>query len=76
MQVATIIPVVGTGEVPVNGESGYVTVDMIKRRVPDYMERLWFVSGPPPMVQGVKKSLRSLGVPRRQIIEDFFPGLA
>jgi glycine betaine catabolism B len=73
---ATLIPIVGTGEVPVGGESGYITGDMIHSRVPDFADRVWYVSGPPMMVHATKKALRTLKVKKRNIHCDFFPGLA
>jgi ferredoxin-NADP reductase len=57
-------------------ETGFLTADILKRRCPDFLERTWYVSGPPPMVNATVKILRSLGVPKKQIVEDFFPGLA
>jgi len=56
------------------GEVGIVDAAMIKRQIPDYAERLFYISGPPPMVEGIAKTLRSLGVHRRNIKTDFFPG--
>ncbi len=57
-------------------ESGYFSTDIVKRQAPDYLERYWYVSGPPVMVDVAVKTLRGLGVSRRQIKKDFFPGLA
>ena len=57
-------------------ENGYLTEEMIKCHTPDYAERTWYLSGPPGMVNAYKKLLRGLGVPRRNIVTDFFPGLA
>ncbi len=53
---------------------GYVTEDMI-REVSDYHERAFYISGPDGMVRTYKKLLVSLGIPRRIIKTDFFPGL-
>ncbi len=75
-RVARIIPVVKEGVAPPGGELGYVSADIISRRVPDYKERYWYVSGPPPMVTATTRALRSLGVPGSHIKTDFFPGLA
>ncbi len=57
-------------------EYGYLTTEIIKRHSPDYLERIWYLSGPPGMVNAYSVLLRELGVPRRQIKRDFFPGLA
>jgi ferredoxin-NADP reductase/Na+-transporting NADH:ubiquinone oxidoreductase subunit NqrB len=58
------------------GETGMVSAEMIKCHLPDYRERLFYVSGPPQMVNAVRAALRQLGVNRRQIKTDFFPGYA
>ena len=47
----------------------------IKTDVPDYQERLFYISGPHGMVTAFLKTLRELGVPSRHIKIDFFPGL-
>ena len=57
-------------------EFGYFSADIIKRNTPDYAERFWYISGPPPMVHAAVKALRSLGIKRQHIKKDFFPGLA
>ncbi len=55
---------------------GLVDAHMIAGRVPDYLERIFYVSGPQAMVSATRKVLRELGVPRHRIRTDFFPGLA
>lgn len=57
-------------------EHGYLTEDIIKKHTPDYRERLWYLSGPPGMVYAYTALLRGAGVPKRNIVRDFFPGLA
>lgn len=71
-----VIPVIAKEVVAAPLESGYVTQEVLARRVPDYRERHWYLSGPPPMVNAYTKLLREVGVPRSQIVRDFFPGLA
>lgn len=56
-------------------ETGFLTAELIKKHAPDYLERRWYLSGPPGMVDAYAKLLRELGVPRREIKKDFFPGL-
>jgi ferredoxin-NADP reductase/Na+-translocating ferredoxin:NAD+ oxidoreductase RnfD subunit len=68
------VPVVAKEEVNEPHEKGYVTADMIKRRTPDYLERTWYISGPPGMVNAYKKPLRDMGVKGSRIKTDFFPG--
>ncbi|MFN3187971.1 MAG: hypothetical protein ACK42D_00275 [Candidatus Paceibacteria bacterium] len=62
-----------TGEVV---EQGYIDEGMLVRQVPDYLERIWYISGPPRMVDAYTTMLSKAGVPRKNIIRDFFPGLA
>ncbi|MBY0537999.1 hypothetical protein K2P47_01220 [Patescibacteria group bacterium] len=57
-------------------ETGYFSADIVKRHLSDYAERVWYISGPPPMVRSAESVLRSLGVLRKNIKKDFFPGLA
>jgi ferredoxin-NADP reductase/Na+-translocating ferredoxin:NAD+ oxidoreductase RnfD subunit len=57
-------------------ETGYLNQEIIKRQAPDYSSRFWYLSGPPGMVNAYKKVLQEMGVQRRQIRCDFFPGLA
>ncbi len=58
------------------GKVGFITPDMLKELVPDYSERVFFISGPDAMVTNYKKLLRSLGVSRKNIKTDYFPGFA
>ncbi len=55
---------------------GSLDTEHIKREVPDYAERLFYISGPPGMVDAMKRALIGLGVSRFSIKTDFFPGLA
>ncbi|HVO28950.1 MAG TPA: RnfABCDGE type electron transport complex subunit D [Candidatus Paceibacterota bacterium] len=50
-------------------DAGFVT-----REVPDYRDRRFYISGTHGMVEAFKKTLAELGVPRRQVKTDFFPG--
>jgi len=54
--------------------SGTLTSEVLKELVPDLQERTAFISGPSGMVDGVKHTLRSLGVHRRDIKTDHFSG--
>lgn len=51
-----------------------ITKDALVREVPDYKERMFYLSGPHGMVIAFEKTLKELGVPRSQIKVDFFPG--
>ena len=57
-------------------EHGFLTEDIIRRHTPDFLERTWYISGPPGMVNAYTKLLLAMDIPRRRIKRDFFPGLA
>ena len=57
------------------GSKGRINVDFITNNVPDCMERKWFVSGPPEMVDTIDKILtKEICVPLEVIREEFFIG--
>lgn len=53
---------------------GYIDENMIKQKVPDWKERLFFVSGPEPMVLAFEKILYGMGLSKSQVKRDYFPG--
>ena len=57
-----------------NGEVGRITSEIIKKHVPDFAERTFYLSGPNSMVEGYKRLLSGMGVKRSQIVTDYFPG--
>lgn len=57
------------------GEVGRIDTELIQRQVPDYRERLFYVSGSPLLVQRVQRALYDLGVKPEQIRTDAFSGL-
>jgi ferredoxin-NADP reductase/Na+-translocating ferredoxin:NAD+ oxidoreductase RnfD subunit len=64
--------------VPANwgGKTGYVSARMMTSEVPDYQERLFYISGSQSMVTAVQDVLLGLGVARSRIKTDYFPGYA
>lgn len=58
------------------GERGYVSEGMLKKYVPNYMERTFYVSGPHSMVAMFRETLGKMGVRRHKIVSDYFPGFA
>jgi ferredoxin-NADP reductase/Na+-transporting NADH:ubiquinone oxidoreductase subunit NqrB len=56
------------------GQTGYITPEMIKLEVPDWADRLFYISGPEPMVMNYEQMLSKLGVPRNKMKRDYFPG--
>ncbi len=51
-----------------------ITSDMISREIPDFKQRKFYISGPHGMVVAFENTLKEMGIPRRQIKIDFFPG--
>ncbi len=69
-----IIPIVSEPSASWKGHRGRLDKKIIKDEVPELGSPLFYVSGPEPMVEAVEKILRSIGVERNQIQQDFFPG--
>ncbi len=55
---------------------GVIDGRMIAANIPDYKERVFYISGPRVMVDAFQSTLKGLGVKRKQIKIDFFPGFA
>lgn len=51
---------------------GYIDEKMIGNRVPDWKKRIFYISGPQPMVEAFKRMLTKMGA--RRVKTDFFPG--
>ncbi len=58
------------------GHTGYVTAPMIAKEIPDYKDRMFYISGPRNLIDASKDVLTGMGIHRSQIKTDFFPGLA
>ncbi|MCX8182367.1 MAG: FAD-dependent oxidoreductase [Candidatus Methanomethyliaceae archaeon] len=56
------------------GRRGHVDSEMIKEHIPDYEERVFYVSGPPGLVKDCTQHLRSLGVNEEKIKTENFIG--
>ncbi len=57
-----------------NGRMGRVTKEMIEQEVPDYKERIFYLSGPQQMVKGFEQTLKDMHIPEKYIKKDYFPG--
>ncbi len=66
----------GTAHVDPNIVTGRVDAAMIQAQVPDYPERLFYISGPQSMVHSMRQQLIQIGVKRRDIKTDYFSGYA
>jgi ferredoxin-NADP reductase len=56
------------------GELGHIDANMIRRNVPGFLDRTYYISGPNTMVKTFKNTLVKMGIEKSQIITDFFPG--
>ncbi|HEY4995512.1 MAG TPA: RnfABCDGE type electron transport complex subunit D [Aestuariivirga sp.] len=59
-----------------NLHHGFIDEALIKREIPDYKERTFYISGPRVMVVRFQKALKQLGIGSNRINVDFFPGFA
>lgn len=57
------------------GFVGRIDEEMLAQAIPDYQERIYYLSGPPAMVRAHEESLKRLQIKSSQIKKDFFPGL-
>lgn len=53
-----------------------LSAEIIAREVPDYHERIFYISGPHSMVETFEKILHEMGIPGHRIKVDYFPGFA
>lgn len=53
---------------------GRIGVEMIRNEISDYMERTFYLSGTQSMVDAMKDTLKTLGVPKSHIKVDYFSG--
>jgi ferredoxin-NADP reductase len=56
------------------GATGIVTADLIRNELPDYKENLFYVCGPPPMVQAMQALVESIGLQKNQLKLEYFTG--
>ena len=56
------------------GLTGFINKDVIAKSIPDYIQRLFYVSGPPKMVLALEEQLINLNIPENQIRKDSFTG--
>ncbi len=56
------------------GEFGHLTHELLKKRVPDYKDRRFYISGSNILVDEYKDTLKKSGVEKKKIMTDYFPG--
>lgn len=76
--IKTIYTVTDTRALPPSwrGHVGQISPQLIMDEVPDYMDCVFYISGPPRMVDSFKALLHQLHIKDNQIKTDFFSGLA
>lgn len=57
-----------------NMRVGFVTEEMIRAEVPDFAERMFYISGPHGMITAFETTLAKMGIKSSHIRTDFFPG--
>lgn len=57
-----------------NGHRGRINREMIQQEVPDYMGRVFYICGPPRMVEAMVVILKEMNLPDKQIKQEYFPG--
>jgi ferredoxin-NADP reductase/Na+-translocating ferredoxin:NAD+ oxidoreductase RnfD subunit len=76
--IKTVYCVSKTAAVPQDftGQVGRIDEQLIKSRVSDYQNRMFYISGPRSMITDFEQTLIRLGLPKKHIKTDFFPGFA
>jgi glycine betaine catabolism B len=57
-----------------SGKSGFITADMLKETLPEYNNTMFYICGPPPMVQAMQNTLSKIGIPATQQKVEYFVG--
>ncbi len=55
-------------------KSGHMTGETIKKEIPDFKERIFYLSGSHGMVSGFEEVLSEAGLPKNHVKVDYFPG--
>lgn len=76
LNIKTVYAVSGEAGGGWQGYRGHFTPEIIRKEIPDFAQRKFYISGSHVVVESFKKMLSDLGIRRSQIITDFFPGLA
>ena len=56
------------------GEVGFISDGMIKRHCDDWKQALYYIAGPPPMVDAMKRMVENCGIGKKQVIIEKFTG--
>ncbi len=55
---------------------GHMEAARLSKEIPDYKDRMFYISGSHGVVVAFEDVLKNLGVPKNQTITDYFPGFA
>ncbi|HSX48950.1 MAG TPA: FAD-dependent oxidoreductase [Candidatus Saccharimonadales bacterium] len=55
-------------------KSGHMTSETVKKEIPDFKERIFYLSGSNGMVKGFEDLLSEAGLPKDHVRVDYFPG--
>lgn len=74
--IKTIYTLTDESQIPKDwfGRVGRVDEKMMREEVPDFQERIFYLSGPHSMVNAFEKTLLDMGIVKSKIKTDFFPG--
>jgi NAD(P)H-flavin reductase len=56
------------------GKTGRISKDLVAEVITDYLERRFYISGPPKMVIALDEQLQTLHIPDEQLVRDSFTG--
>ncbi len=76
MDTSYILNDIRQAEYLANVTSGKIDKILLTQAIPDYMDRVFYISGTHPMVEAIQEILHELGVHHSKIKIDFFPGYA
>lgn len=78
LTIKTIYTLTSKDKIPANwkGQKGRIDADLIRKEVPDYSERIFYISGSSLMISGFSQILHNMGILEKRIKKDFFPGFA
>lgn len=76
LDIKTIYTLTDTASVPNNwkGLTGRINEKVIQKEVPDFMERIFYLSGPHSAVSAYESVLKNIGVLPSRVKSDYFPG--
>ncbi|XHH09477.1 MAG: FAD-binding oxidoreductase [Candidatus Bathyarchaeia archaeon] len=56
------------------GATGFITVEMVQKELPDFKDTMFYACGPPPMVKAMEGLVEKLGLPKEQLKLELFTG--